>query len=280
MLVRVEQGAVLAIGQLSHAWMSGQIARAWGNERFGALEPLEEVALGAEQHDVGWAAFDLHPRVSSATGLPRSFTETTVAEHLKIWRGAPERLLSQSLRAALVVSLHGRTLSERRLGTARAGAPRLREHIAEERARQRSLRAQLDVSAEEAERLRRLIWAWDGLSLALCNGWEPFTSRDVPAADGVSDLELGRRRGGLFTLDPWPFASARVELRCEARRLRPRYADDAALRRDFERAEPVTLRFSLVPARPRRRSSRAELAPRSRSRARGPADAPPGDPPG
>jgi Protein of unknown function (DUF3891) len=247
MLVRVEQGAVLAIGQLSHAWMSGQIARAWGNERFGPVERPEEVALGAEQHDVGWAAFDLRPQINPSTGLPRSFTETTVAEHLEIWRGAPERLLSQSLRAALVVSLHGRTLSERRLRSAPEGAPRLREHIEEERVRQRALRAQLGVSSEQAERLRGLIWAWDGLSLALCNGWEPFTSRDVPTADGLADLELRGQRAGLFTLDPWPFAAARVEVRCEARRLRPRYADEAALRGDFERAEPVALAFSLVP---------------------------------
>ena len=91
------------------------------------------------------------------------------------------------------------------------------------------------------------MWAWDGISLALCNRWEPFTSRLVPAADGLADLEL-KRRPGAFTLHPWPFATARVDLRCEARRLGAHYADEVSLRRDFERAEPVTLAFSLVPA--------------------------------
>jgi hypothetical protein len=50
-----EGDAVIVIGQASRAWISGQLARAWGNERFAALEPREEVCLAAEQHDVGMA---------------------------------------------------------------------------------------------------------------------------------------------------------------------------------------------------------------------------------
>jgi Protein of unknown function (DUF3891) len=40
--------ASLAISQLTHAWISGQILRAW-NESLG-----ETVLLAAEQHDIGW----------------------------------------------------------------------------------------------------------------------------------------------------------------------------------------------------------------------------------
>src|SRR5689334_1260534 len=116
MLVRRDDEEVLAIGQLSHSWLSGQLARAWGNERFPGPEPREEIVLGAEQHDVGWALFDLRPRLSPETGLPCSFLATTVAEHPEIWQDAPDRLATTSLRAALVVSLHGRSLSELRLG--------------------------------------------------------------------------------------------------------------------------------------------------------------------
>ena len=46
----VKQGRI-AITQPMHAWLAGQLARAWGNERFGDVEPLEEVCLGAEQHE-------------------------------------------------------------------------------------------------------------------------------------------------------------------------------------------------------------------------------------
>ena len=114
MLIRPGEDGALAIGQLSHAWLSGQLARAWGNERFGAVEPHEGVALGAEQHDVGWALFDLEPRWNPDTGLPRSFLELTVEDHLAIWTGAPDHLLTTSLHAALAISMHGSSLSELR----------------------------------------------------------------------------------------------------------------------------------------------------------------------
>ncbi len=255
MLIRRDDGGVLAIGQLSHSWVSGQLARAWGNARFGGVQPREDVALGAEQHDIGWALFDLEPRFNPQTGLPCSFLELTAGDHLRIWRDAPDHLLSQSLHAALVVSMHGSSLSELRLRLApEEDAEELRAHIAQEQARQAQLRAKLGVSESDAERTRRLMWTWDGLSLALCNGWSPFTLKDVPTVDGVADLELRASDGShapgepsLFTVDPWPFAGERVELRCEARRLQPAYEDEAAMRGDMAAAEVLRLTFALLP---------------------------------
>jgi hypothetical protein len=247
-LVRLDDDGALAIGQLSHSWLSGQLARAWGNERFGAVEPREEIVLGAGQHDIGWALFDLEPRFSPETGLPRSFLEVTVEDHLEIWRGAPDRLLSQSLHAALVVSLHGRSLSELRAQNGPEQAAALKPHIDAERARQARLCATLGLSEAQVERTRRQMWTWDGLSLALCNAWRPFKSRDVPAAEGLIDVELRDCEDGTSTLDPWPFATERVEVRCEARRLDTRYDEETAMRRGLEQAKPVTLTFALVPA--------------------------------
>jgi hypothetical protein len=245
-LVRVDDRGALAIGQLSHSWLSGQLARAWGNERFSAPQPREEIVLGAEQHDIGWALFDLEPRLDAATGLPRSFLQTTVEEHLQIWRDAPDRLLTQSRHAALVVSLHGCALSELRARSAPEQAEALREHIAAERARQAELCGALGLSGAAVQRTRRQMWAWDGLSLALCNGWRPFIVKDVPTHAGLSDVELRDRDDGTSTLEPWPFSRDRVEARCEARRLAARYEDEAELRRSFAQAETVALRYVLL----------------------------------
>lgn len=246
MLVRVDDSGALAIGQLSHAWLSGQLARSWGNEQFGAVEPREEIVLGAQQHDIGWALFDLEPRINPETGLPRSFLDLTVDEHLAVWRGAPDHLMSQSLHAALVVSMHGRSLSQMRMRSAPDHRLALRAHVEDEHARQAQLCAALGVSEAQAERMQRQMWTWDGLSLALCSAWRPFIAREVPTAAGLIAVELRDREDGTLTLDPWPFGAKRVELRCEARRLGARYSDEAAMRRAFERAEPVTLTFALV----------------------------------
>jgi Protein of unknown function (DUF3891) len=244
MVIRREPGTAICIGQLSHAWLAGQLARAWGNERFPAPEPREDVLLGAEQHDIGWASVDLEPPYNPATGLPQSFLESSPEEHLGIWRGAPERLLSQSTHAALVVSMHGRSLSELRARNAPEQEPLLREHIEEERERQERLCATLDVSPEQAERTRRQMWAWDGLSLALCLAWRPFALRDVPAADGLVDIELHDDDGSIL-LDPWPFAHERIHVHCEARRLRERYGSEHEMRRALAGSPPFSLSFEL-----------------------------------
>jgi hypothetical protein len=244
-LVRLDDSGVLAIGQLSHSWLAGQLARSWGNSRFGAVEPREEVALGAEQHDIGWALFDLEPRFNPDTGLPKSFLELSVGEHLAIWRGAPEHLMSQSMHAALVVSMHGRSLSELRMRANPAQAERLKAHVQEERTRQQQICEALGVSPALAERTQRQMWTWDGLSLALCNAWRPFAANDVPTTEGLTTVELRDRTDGTSTLEPWPFSVRRIEVRCEARRLDTRYADEAAMRRAFKLAEPTPLTFDL-----------------------------------
>ena len=247
MLIRPGDDGALAIGQLSHSWLAGQLARGWGNERFGGVEPRAPIVLGAAQHDIGWAHFDLEPRFNPDTGLPRSFLELTVEDHLAIWTDAPVELLSQSLWAALVVSMHGASLSELRANGVPEQAPIVQPHIDAEHARQADLCARLGVSEAQAERTRRQMWTWDGVSLALCNGWRPFTSRDVPDANGeLVGVELRSHGDWASTLDPWPFAADRVEVECEARRLAPRYDDEAAMRRGFAAAPVETLVFTLV----------------------------------
>jgi hypothetical protein len=245
MLVRLDDDGAIAIGQLSHAWLSGQLARAWGNAAFPAPSPREEIALGAEQHDIGWARIDADPPFNPDTGRPRNFLELTVEEHLGIWRDAPEHLMSQSVHAALVVSLHGRSLSELRAKAAPEQAERLQQHVAAERERQARLSELLGIGNAELERTRRQMWTWDGISLALCNRWRPFTARDVPSSDGLADIELRDRPDGSVALDPWPLSRERVEVRCEARRIAERYESESAMRAALAGCRPVMLTFTL-----------------------------------
>ena len=247
MLVRCDSDGALAIGQLSHAWLAGQLARAWGNAAFGRVNPHEEVILGAQQHDIGWAAFDLEPGFSPESGLPRSFLELTVDEHLAIWRGAPDLLMSQSACAALVASLHSLSLAELRMRAAPEHAPVLQPHIDEERTRQARLCAELNVSHAQKERIRRQMWAWDGISLALCSAWTPFTISDVPTADGLTTIEVLDRHDGTWTVNPWPFNSKQLEVQCEARSLARRYESETGMREALAHAIPLKLCFVLVP---------------------------------
>ncbi|HWT24658.1 MAG TPA: DUF3891 family protein, partial [Solirubrobacteraceae bacterium] len=163
MLVRDD----LVIPQPAHAWVSGQLARAWGNAEFPAPVPAEAVCLAAEQHDVGWADADLAPLLDPATGRPVPFTAVPRPYHLAIWGPAPRRLLAQSRYAALLVSLHGSGLYERGGGDhPPAVAAAIAAYLDEQRALQAALSAGLDPA--EVARNRALLRCWDSFSLGLC----------------------------------------------------------------------------------------------------------------
>jgi hypothetical protein len=240
-------GAVLAIGQASHAWLSGQLARAWGNERFPAPAPWEEVCLGAEQHDVGMALWDLAPERHPETGLPVQFFELDRLTHLALWTAAPQHVLTQSRYAALLVSLHGTGLYDR--FPPRTDDPEIAQAIADYRAGQRALQerlaAEVGATPQELARNQALLATWDDLSLALCRRQAPHEVRDVPAAGGATATITLADAGDHLTLDPWPLGVDALELRAEGRRLAGPAADEAALHEALDRAPVHTVRIAL-----------------------------------
>ncbi len=251
-LIRPEGEGMLAIGQASHAWLCGQLARAWGSARLEAPEPWEEVCLAAEQHDVGMAEWDLAPKLHPQAKRPQSFMEMGLAEHLGLWSAAPAKLLTQSRYAALLVSLHGSALYERRdlacLAPEDAGA--VRAYLAGERARQQLLIGLLGADRKQLKRNQRLLWAWDGLSLALCLRWRDYVAVDVPTSgDGAVELRLqalGGQADRRFAVDPWPFARDELTVRCEGRWLGARHETQSELQAALEKAPQVALDFTLV----------------------------------
>jgi hypothetical protein len=240
----------VVIGQASHAWIAGQLARAWGNERFSAPAPHEEVCLAAEQHDIGMSEWDRRPSLNADTGLPHSFLELPVATHVELWTAAPGKLMSQSRYAALLVSMHGTALNERR-NLDRLGAEEralVLGYLERQRELQGTLAGQVGAAAAELARNQRLVWTWDSLSLALCLRWAPHVLERVPAVDGFEDLTLAESGFGAFTLQPWPFAHNEVQVHCEGRLLRERYDSEERLHRALDEAPSVRLPFTLQAA--------------------------------
>jgi hypothetical protein len=266
-VLRHDARGVLAIGQPAHAWLCGQIARAWGNDRFGAVEPLEEVALGAEQHDAGMARSDLEAVLEPGSGLPQSFMELELDARLEMWRAGPRRLIAQNRYAALLAAIHGRRLYE--AGDQGAPAPKaaaIRAYVAQSRELEAWLLASLRAdpatagyaTPELVARNSQLVWTWDVLSLLLLlTDWSPRTLEAVPTAgSGTVDVRVqtgGERDGvALASLDPWPFAAPAVRVRCEGRRLaggdRRQVEPAQGLARELADAPWETLEFELVGA--------------------------------
>jgi hypothetical protein len=176
----------VAVAQPSHAWVSGQLARAWG----GDVQPREEVCLAAEQHDIAWLEWERDPAYDPQTGHPYTFMSLDMPTKLAMWETGPDALVAQSRYAALLVSMHG---------------SRLYKDL-DRSAFEREIRATLDATDEEIERNHRLVWLWDSMSLALLLDWRPWE------AEGLRMDPDGR-------VAPWPFATETLTVRCEGRLL-------------------------------------------------------------
>ena len=94
----------------SHAWLSGQMARAWGNRRFAAPMPYDEVCLAAGHHDIGWLDWEMRPALDARTGLPQEFFRVPPKLHIALWREGVRRARVFGRYPALLVSLHADTI--------------------------------------------------------------------------------------------------------------------------------------------------------------------------
>lgn len=250
-------GSVVAIGQASHAWLSGQLARAWGNDAFAVPAPREEVVLGALQHDIGMADWDRTPERNAATGLPRQFFELDRRTHLALWTEAPQRVLTQSRYAALLVSLHGTGLYER--FPPRTEDPEILAavdaYMNGQRALQQQLAQQVQAPPDELARNQALLAVFDDVSLAVCRAQrEPHTTPPAPTTahgDGTPrrPLTLTAATTGpdpdTYILDPWPFPQPQLHVIAEGRVLDGPQPDDAALQAALDRAPLRAVRVTL-----------------------------------
>jgi hypothetical protein len=266
MVIRREQaggeGGVICIPQSQHAAIAGQMARAWGNVDFPVPEPEDSVCMAAERHDDGMIAFDRDPERDPETGLPRDFMKMPLETWLECWRRGPREVADDHPYAGLLVSLHGvHLLGYRKIDSGDEGAQRLVEDYRDEQA---ALQEELREAAaripacepcladERIETNRRLIAAWDAMSLAVCMPRLPDDVEAVPLERGEMTIRI-KSVGGVggdqevIEVDPWPFSADTVPLAAAGRRLDGPEPDQEALDRALEEAPLRTLDFTLVP---------------------------------
>lgn len=264
MLFRSDGGEVIAIPQPTHCWLSCQLLRGWGNAHFVTPSPFEEVCFGAEQHDIGWLAWETAPTLDPATGRPHDFREVDAGTHTELWRQGVRFALAFGRYPALLVSLHANTIYESYFDFAKASAEEthiVRVFLAKQHAFQGALTTMLAAEPRYAaaatpamiERNRLLVAASDRLSLEIC--WGVTGEARVPNVPTVGetrvDLRLSAPAGDPadLRLDPWPFAAEQIEVICEGHRLRGRFSDQSTMRHAL--AEPEGRSVIATRLRPR-----------------------------
>src|SRR4029450_1697282 len=106
----------LAIMMHEHTALSGQFARAFGNERFEPVSPNELPFYVVFPHDAGWADFDRNPITDENTGLPYNLVETP-AEYITVTsRRSPDFNQRHHPYCGLLSSMHSWGLYNGRYG--------------------------------------------------------------------------------------------------------------------------------------------------------------------
>jgi uncharacterized protein DUF3891 len=260
MLHRQDNQELIVISQPAHAWVSGQLARAWGNKIFGDFAPREATCLAAELHDIGFLDWEEAPTLNSKTGRPHSFLELPTRLHLDIWSTGIKQMMQYDRYAALLVSMHFAGLTQRHPVIHPPEEAQLaRDFLAEQDMLQQKLLTFLRRDAyygvysgeDIIARNRHLVSLWDWISLLLCmGGCQRQILAGVPGSDANIDLiltPLDTSESNRVKVSPWPFQKKSLKLVCEGRRLLETFIEEKAMRDALRTASPVTVQMDLVP---------------------------------
>jgi len=260
MVFREDPAGLILITQPAHSWISGQLARHWGNAEFGGFAPWEEVCLAAEQHDLGFLSWESAPTLNPKNGRPHDFMNMPTAPHLDLWAAGVLKLEAYSRYAALLVSSHvTRLCQHNKVDKSPRAAEAAQGFLDQQHAIQTELLIELREDPSYAHycadtvitRNRQLVAAWDWMSLVCCRGLAGENSvTDVPTQDSVTTLKITTpvACAPRLSVVPWPFRVPEVQLVCDGRRLPQTFTDETEMRAALREAPVVTVGICLTPA--------------------------------
>ncbi len=231
----------LAIMMYEHTALCGQFARAFGNDAFEPLDPLELMVYVVAHHDAGWAEFDRDPVTDPKTGLPYNLIETP-AEYITVTsRQSPDFNERQHPFCGLLSSMHSWGLYNGRYGLSshvlikqfpEKDRPLAERMLDGELARQKRLKAEAGTDERLSGRLNenRLFQNYKQLqfldTLALYfNRIHPGergqqTFEHVPrSADVDTTVTIRPREPGVYELSPFPLGASGAEFAFAGRRI-------------------------------------------------------------
>ena len=263
-----------------HLDFCGQMARAYGNDRFERPEPYDQVLYVVDNHDRGWDDYDVNPGLDPSTGLPYLMSRTPAVASVKTNRGSPDFNETHHPYCGLLSSMHTWGLYNRRYGFSQFVVRAARNTVSiivadpnrsmvdkmltDEVARQERLKRELAKTPatrpwlEERHLFQnyKQLTFFDTLALyfhlyhASERGEEVYIH--VPmTADSDANVTAKKIDDRTYSLDPFPFAGDTLKLSCRGRYARPFAGDFPADKVGAALAAmPADMQtYQLVPAR-------------------------------
>ncbi len=231
------------IKMADHTAVAGQLANAFGNDRFGPLEPAGIFEDVVANHDAGWADLDARVLQDPGTGLPYHLVNTPLDQMVRTSSKSPDANEAIHPYAGIISSMHSYGLYHGRYGLSDKLfiellpdelLPYVTEMLAGEAARQERLKTQLaadDASAawvtEEALfRNYKLLQFFDTFALYLqCDppghrGSSEFPNVPQREGDDVT-ISASETDASSVTVTPWPFAGESLTVATSGRVMTP-----------------------------------------------------------
>jgi hypothetical protein len=261
----------LAVMMHEHTALCGQFARAFGNDEFESLAPLDLMVHVITHHDAGWTEFDRDPIVDERTGLPYNLIETPIKYITVTSRLSPDFNERQHPFCGLISSMHSWGLYNGRYGLSNLvlidrippqDRPIAERMLAGELERQKRLKAEIAKDPQQAGWLEedRLFQNYKQLqfidTLALYfnrihpseRKRQPFEHVPLSAKDDTT-VTIEPREEGVYALSPYPFAPNGAEFAFAGRRITPQQgAANGGWPAALKKAPTEWERFRLVPA--------------------------------
>jgi hypothetical protein len=234
----------LAIMMHEHTALSGQFARAFGNEQFEAVRPCELMFYAVSHHDAGWAEFDGDPVTDETTGLPYNLVDTPAQYITTTSRGSPDFNERHHPYCGLLSSMHSWGLYNGRYGIlnqvlinrfSEQDRPLVQRMLDDEIERQNKLKAELakdpDTGAwlEEKHLFQnyKQFQFFDLLGLYfnrihLSERGEQTFGHVPLNAERDASVTIRPREPGVYALSPFPFAADGAEFAFAGRLIEPR----------------------------------------------------------
>jgi hypothetical protein len=233
----------------NHTEMCGQMARAFGNDRFEPVSPFDEVVYIVENHDRGWDEYDSNPGLDPETGVPYIMARTPTPDAVKTNRGSPDFNEAHHPYCGLLSSMHSwglyngrygfstfvpRTQTSTSISVGDVHRPLIDTMLAYEEARQARLKAAL--AADPATRAwvaqcrlfqnYKQLQFFDTMSLYfhLRHAGERGEANYVhvpQSASADTTIVLRKIDDQVYSLNPFPFARDRLTIFCRGRYVMP-----------------------------------------------------------
>lgn len=231
-----------------HTALCGQFGRAFGNDKFESVEPLEEMIYVISHHDDGWKPLDASPGLDPETRLPYHLIKTPFERIATTTKRSPDVNGEHSPFCELMSSMHCYGLYKGRYGLsdtitlnflADENKAKVESLLDAEEKRQEELKARLRKDAATASWVEedklfqnyKQLQLFDTLALYFnCSSEADRGEAEFPhvpnnARDDVT-IKIKPLGNSKYALSPYPFAQDPMEFSFEGRWVEP--AEDGA----------------------------------------------------